>query len=147
MSFKSCVLSRIRVLVILIVCILYRNRRISPERLMVATAGGKKQNGLQRSPARTLFPTSRAQAAVDMPRRATIKPTFLQNFLHSSIPTMENLWASSRVLRTHSWKVIQCLHSLQSPRNWLKTYLFKCSSETSQGHISETTRWIFFFER
>ena len=28
-----------------------------------------------------------------------------------------------------------------------QTYLFKCSSETSQGHISETTRWIFFFKR
>ena len=58
-----------------------RNRRISPQRLMVATAGGKKQKGLQRLPARKArFPTSRAQAAVDMPRRATIKPTFLQKF-------------------------------------------------------------------
>ena len=28
-----------------------------------------------------------------------------------------------------------------------QTYLFKCSSETSEGHISETTRWIFFFKR
>ena len=69
-----------------------RKSRISPQRLMVATAGGKKQKGLQRLPARkTLFPISRAQAAVDMPRRATIKPTFLQNFLQSSVPTMENL--------------------------------------------------------
>ena len=58
------------------------------KRLMVATAGGKKQKGLQRLPARKArFPTSGAQATVDMPRRATIKPTFLQNFLHSSIPT------------------------------------------------------------
>ena len=98
--------------------ILNRNRMISPQRLMVATADGKKQKGLQRLPARkTLFPTWRAQAAVGMPRRATIKPTFSQNFLHSSIPTMENLRASSKVLRTHSLKVIQCLRSLQSPRN------------------------------
>ena len=59
--------------------ILNRNRRISPQRLMVATAGGQKQKGLQRLPARkALFPTSRAQAAVDMPRRATMKPTFLR---------------------------------------------------------------------
>ena len=108
-----------------------RNRRISPQRLMAATAGGKKQKGSQRLPARkTLFPTSRAQAAVDMPRRAPIKPTFLQNCLHSSVPTMENLWASSRVLRTHSWKVIQCLHSLQSPRNWFFVNCFasECTS-------------------
>ena len=28
-----------------------------------------------------------------------------------------------------------------------QTSLFKCSSEKSQGHISETTRWIFIFKR
>ena len=75
------------------------------QRLMVATAGGKKQKGLQRSPARKiLFPTSHAQAAGDKPRRAMIKPTFLQNFLHSNLPTMENLRTLSKVLRTHSLK-------------------------------------------
>ena len=98
--------------------ILSRKRMTWLQRLMVATAGGKKQKGLRRSPARKiLFPTSPARAAVDKPRRAMIKPTFLQNSLHSNVLTMENLRTLSKVLRTHSWKVIQCLRFLRSPRS------------------------------
>ena len=97
--------------------ILRRKRMMTwMQRLMVASAGGKKQKGLRRSPARKiLFPTSPAQAAVDKPRPAMIKPTFLQNSLHSNVPTMENLRTLSKVLRTHSWKFIQCLRFLRSP--------------------------------
>ena len=86
--------------------ILSRKRMTWLQRLMLATAGGKKQKGLRRSPARKiLFPTSPTQAVVDKPRRAMIKPTFLQNSLHSNVPTMENLRTLSNVLRIHSWKV------------------------------------------
>ena len=111
-----------------------RNRRISPQRWMVATAGGKKQKGLQRLPARKArFPTSRAQAAVDMPRRAAIKPTFLQNFLHSSVPTRENLWASSRVLRTRSLKVIQCFTFPPIPEELVLRKLLRLRVHKSTG--------------